>query len=120
MLKMLITFGEILCFPRYQISDFWPGIASCKTSREATSRGWGMCKVTSGVAWHPVSHMCVCVSDVWRGMASCKSVTCVSKLKNWMLRQPDQKNKGCLSIRFLLIEFCNLRLVDLNNYLKYA
>ena len=37
-----------------------------------------------------------------------------------MLRQPDQKNKGCLSIRFLLREFCNLRLVDLNNYLNIA
>ena len=58
------------------------------------------------------------VSDLWRGMASRKSH--VSELKNWMLRQPDQKNKGCLSIQFLLREFCNLRLVDLNNYLKYV
>ena len=82
--------------------------------------GWGLCKVTSGVAWRPVSHMCVRVSDLWRGMASRKSLTSVSELKNWMLRQPDQNNKGCLSIRFLLREFCNLRLVDLNNYLKYA
>ena len=29
-----------------------------------------------------------------------------------MLRQPDQNNMGCLSIRFLLRKFCNLRLVD--------
>ena len=120
MLKMLITPGEILRFRRYPISDFWRGIASCKTSREVTSRGVGMCKVTSGVTWHPVSHMCVRVSDLWHGMASRKSLTCVSKLKNWMFRQPDQKNKGCLSIQFLLREFCNLRLVDLNNYLKHA
>ena len=120
MLKMLITPGEILRFRRYPISDFWHGIASCKTSREVTSRGVGMCKVTSGVTWHPVSHMCVRVNDLWRGMASRKSLTCVSKFKKWMLRQPDQKNKGCLSIRFLQREFCNLRLVDLNNYLKHA
>ena len=126
MLKMLITPGEILRFPRYPIGDFWRGIASCKTSRvtsrglEVTSRGLGMCKVTSGVAWRPVSHMCVRVSDLWRGMASRKSLTSVFELKNWMLRQPDQNNKGCLSIRFLLREFCNLRLVDVNNYLKYA
>ena len=98
---MLITPGEILRFPRYPIGDFWRGIASCKTSREVTSRGWGMCKVTSGVAWRPVSQSHVC-------------------LKNWMLRQPDQKNKDCLSIRFLLREFRNLRLVDLNNYLNIA
>ena len=66
MLKMLINPGEILRFPRY--------------------RGQGMCKVTPGVAWRPVSHMCVRVSDLWRDMASRKSVTCVFKLKNWMLR----------------------------------
>ena len=78
-----------------------------------------MCKVTSGVVWHPVSHMCVHVSDLWHGMASRKSLTGVFELKNWMLRQPDQ-NEGCLSIRFLLREFCNLRLVDLNNYLNIA
>ena len=95
---MLITPREIFRFPRYPISDFWRGIASCKTSREVTSRGWGLCKVTSGMAWHPVSHMCVHVSDLWGGMASRKSLTCVSKLKNWMLTQPDEKNKGCLSI----------------------
>ena len=58
------------------------------------------------------------VSDLWRGMTFPKSH--VSELKSWMLRQPDQKNKGCLSIQFLLREFCNLRLVDLNNYLKYV
>ena len=57
MLKMLITRGEILRFPRY--------------------RGWGMFNVTSGVAWCPVNHMCVRVSDLWRGMVSRKSVTCV-------------------------------------------
>ena len=79
MLKMLITPGEILRFRRYPISDLWRGIASCKTSTEVTSRGVGMCKVTSGVAWHPVSHMCVRVSDLWRGMVSRKSVTCVFK-----------------------------------------
>ena len=63
MLKMLITPREILRFPRYQISDFWRGIASCKTSREVTSKGRvGMCKVTFGVAWRPVSHMCVLCS----------------------------------------------------------
>ena len=56
MFQMLITLGEILRFPRYPISDFWRGIASFKTSREVTSRGVGMCKVTSGVAWRPVSH----------------------------------------------------------------
>ena len=88
MLKMLITPREILRFPRYQISDFWRGIASCKTSRKVTSRWWGLCKVTSGVAWRPISHMCVRVSDLWRGMAYRKSGTCVSKLINWMLRQP--------------------------------
>ena len=69
---MLITPGEILRFPRYPIGDFWRGIASCKTSREVTSRGVGMCKVTSDVAWRPVSQSHVC-------------------LKNWMLGQPDQK-----------------------------
>ena len=95
---MLITPGEILCFPRY--------------------RGQDMCKVTSGVAWRPVSHMCVRVSDPWRGMTSRKSLTSVFKLKNWMLRQPDQNSKGYLSILFLLKEFCNVRLVDLNNYLN--
>ena len=79
-----------------------------------------MCKVTSGVAWRPVSHMCVRVSDLWRGMASRKSLTSVFELKSWMLRQPDQNNKGCPSIRFLLREFCNLRLLDLNNYLNIA
>ena len=75
---MLITPGEILCFPRYPIGDFWRGTVSCKTSREVTSR-WevGMCKVTSGVAWRPVSRMCVRLSDLWRGMASRKSLTCV-------------------------------------------
>ena len=66
-----------------------------------------MCKVTSGVAWRPVSHMCVRVSDLWRGMASRKSFTSVFELKNCMLREPDQNNKGCLSIQFLLREFCN-------------
>ena len=81
---MLITPGEILRFPRYPIGDFWRDIASCKTSREVTSKGRvvGMCKVTSGVAWAPVSHMCVRVSDLWRGMVSRKSITSVSKLKN--------------------------------------
>ena len=69
MLKMLITPGEILRFPRYPIGDLWRGIASC-------NRGWGMCKVTSGIAWRPVSHICG-VSDLWRGMASGKSLTCV-------------------------------------------
>ena len=64
--------------------------------------------------------MCVCVSDLWRGMASRKSLKSVSELKNWMLRQQDQNNKGCVSIRFLLKEFCNLRLGDLNNYLNIA
>ena len=44
--------------------------------------------------------MWVSVSDLWRGMASRKSH--VSELKNWMLRQRDQTNKGCLSIQFLL------------------
>ena len=78
MLKMLITPEEIFCFPRYELSD------------------------------------------LWRGMASRKSITSVFELKNWMLRQPDQNSKGCLSIRFLLREFCNLRLVDLNNYLNIA
>ena len=34
-----------------------------------------MCKVTSGVAWRPISHMCVRVNDPWRGMACRKSVT---------------------------------------------
>ena len=72
---MLITPGEILRFPRHSIGDFWRGIASCKTSRKVTSKGVGMCKVTSCVAWRSVSHS--------------------SKLKNWMLRQPDQNNKGC-------------------------
>ena len=120
MLKMLITPGEILRFTRHPIGDFWRGIASCKTSRKVTSKGVGMCKVTSGVAWRPVSHMYVRVSDLWRGMAFRKSLTSVSKLKNWMLRQPDQNNKGCLSIQFLLREFYNLRLVDLNNSLKYC
>ena len=121
MFKMLITPGEILCFPRYLISDFWRGIASCKTSREKSHLGGlDMCKVTYGVASRPISHMCVRVSDLWHGMASRKSLTSVSELKNWMLRQPDQTNKGCLSNRFLLREFCNLRLVDPNNYLKYA
>ena len=91
MLKMLITTGEILRLPRYPIGDSWRGIASCKTSREVTSRGVGMCKVTSSVAWRPVSHIYVRVSDLWRGMASRKSLTSVSKLKNWMLRQPEQK-----------------------------
>ena len=57
--------------------------------------------MTSGLAWRPVSQSHEC-------------------LENWMLRQPDQKNKGCLNIRFLLGRFCNLRLVDLNNDLKYA
>ena len=47
---MLITPGEILRFPMYPIGDFWRGIASCKSSREVTSRGVGMCKVTSSVA----------------------------------------------------------------------
>ena len=87
---MLITPAEILRFPRY--------------------RGQGMCKLSSGVAWRPVSHMCVRVSDLWRGMVYRKSLTNVFELKNWMLLQPDQNNKGCLSIRFLLREFCNLRL----------
>ena len=98
MLKILITPTEIHRSPRYPISDFWRGIAPCKTSREVTSSGWGLCKVTSGMAWHPVSQVCVHVSDLWGGMASRKSLTCVSKLKNWMLTQPDEKNKGCLSI----------------------
>ena len=89
--------GEILRFPRYECE--WP------------------------LAWHsiperPVSHMWVSVNDLWRDMASRKSH--VSELKNWMLRQPDEKNKACLSIQFLLRKFCNLRLVDLNNYLKYV
>ena len=38
MLKMLITPGEILRFPRYLIGDFWRGIASSKTSREVISK----------------------------------------------------------------------------------
>ena len=88
MIKILITPGEILRFPRYSIGDFWRGIASCKTSREVTSRGRGMCKVTSGVAWRPVIQMCVRVSDLWHGMVSRKSVTGVCELKNWMQRQP--------------------------------
>ena len=50
-----------------------------------------MCKVTSGMAWRPVSHMCVRVSDLWRGMASHKSITYVCKLKKWMLKQLDEK-----------------------------
>ena len=79
-----------------------------------------MCKVTSGVVWRPVSHMCVRLSDLWRGIASRKSLTSVFELKNSMFRQPDQNNKGCLSIQFLLREICNLRLVDLNIYLNIA
>ena len=67
MLKMLITLG-------------------------ISSASLGMCKVTSGVAWRPVSHMCVHVSDLWRGMASRKSVTCVCELKNWMLSRPNYLN----------------------------
>ena len=59
---MLITARELLRSPRYPISDLWRGIASCKASREVTSRGWGMCKVTSSAAWRPVSHICVRVS----------------------------------------------------------
>ena len=74
MLKMLITPGEILHFPRYQIGDFWHGIASVRLLGKSHLGGWGLCKVTSGVPWHPVSHMCVHVSDLWRGMASCKSL----------------------------------------------
>ena len=118
--KMLITRREILRFLRYPIGDFWRDIASCKTSREVTSRWVGMCKVTSGMAERLVSHMCVRVSDIWRDIASRKSLTCMSKLKNGMLRQADQKTKGCLSIQFLLREFCNLRLVNLNNDLNTA
>ena len=75
-----------------------------------------------GVAWrrygYRYRYICRRRYVCRRGMASCKSH--VSKLKNWMLREPDQKNKGCLSIQFLLREFCNLRLVDLNNYLNIA
>ena len=118
---MLITRREILPFLRYPIGEFWRDTASCKTSREVTSRWVGMCNVTSGgMAQRPVSHMCVRVRDIWRGMPSRKSLTCMSKLKNGMLRQADQKNKGCLSIHFLLREFCNLRLVNLNNDLNTA
>ena len=47
------------------------------TPREIASYFLGMCKVTSGVAWRPVSHMCVHVNDLWRSMMSRKSVTCV-------------------------------------------
>ena len=75
----LITPGEIFRFPRRPISDFWRGIASCKISREVTSKGGvGMCKVTFGVAWRPVSHMRVHVSDLWRCMVFRKSLTSVS------------------------------------------
>ena len=49
------------------------------------SASLGMCKVTSGVEWLPVSHMCVHVNDLWRGMVSRKSLTCV-----WI------KKTGCL------------------------
>ena len=49
MLKMLITPGK---------------------SPASLSIGWGMCKVTSGVVWGPVSQSHVC------------------ELKNWRLRQP--------------------------------
>ena len=54
--KMLIIPREILRFLRYPIGDFWRDIASCKASREVTSRWVGVCKVTSGMAWRPVSH----------------------------------------------------------------
>ena len=59
---MLITPMEILRFPKYPISDFQRGIASCKTSWEVTSSEWSMCKVTSGMAWRPVSHTHVCLN----------------------------------------------------------
>ena len=42
-----------------------------------SSASLGMCKVSSGVAWRPLSYMCVRVNGLWRGMVSCKSVTCV-------------------------------------------
>ena len=35
---------------------------------EKSSASLGMCKVTSDVAWCPLSHMYVCVSDLWRDM----------------------------------------------------
>ena len=38
-----------------------------------------MSKVTFGVAWRPISHMCVRVNDLWRCMASRKSVISVFK-----------------------------------------
>ena len=63
----------------------------CLSPLGKSSSSLGMCKVTSGVTWCPVSHMCVCVSDLWRGMVSRKSVTCVCKLKNWM---PMHSNGG--------------------------
>ena len=60
----------------------------CLSLLGKSSASLGMSKVTSCVAWRPVSHMCVHVSDLWRGMVSRKSVTYVCELKNWMLRQP--------------------------------
>ena len=62
----------------------------------AVKGGWKV-PVTAGVAWHPISNK--------GGLTSC-----VRKMggesKKWMLRQPVSKNKGCLSIQFLLREFC--------------
>ena len=42
----------------------------------------------------------VCVSDIWRGMVSRKSVTCVCKLKNWMLMH---SNGGRVKSRITLL-----------------
>ena len=53
-------------------------------------------RVTSGVAWRPVSHMLVSVSDLWRGMASRKSH--VSELKNWMPMHSKKQKKPSVGV----------------------
>ena len=43
----------------------------CLSPLGKSSASLGMCKVTSGMAWCPVSHICG-VSDLWRGIVSRK------------------------------------------------
>ena len=58
----------------------------CLSPLGKSSATLGMCEVTPGVAWCPVSHMCG-VSNLWRGMVS-RHHSHVCELKNCMLRQP--------------------------------
>ena len=58
--------------------------------------------VTNGASWRPASHTGAAQWGV--GNQRWPDLRSRDESKNWMLRQPVRKSKGCLSIQFLVRE----------------